>query len=229
MAVYQDLSDLLPPIGEALEIACDAPQNAIVGKLIEGDHLLRTVRYPGSIKKGEEGAAPHTDSNYITILPPATSKGLELFHNNVWIPVVVPEGAVVVNVGSMLEHMTNGYFHSALHRVVKYEDGGDDRYSVAFFVHSRENDSMSPLSSCIAKMNGIQLFPKATRQYLLYQRLFAMGRTTQEMDRKYLESWGGIERWKSFEKMHGPESEIMQEIDKVKEIIERKKETKTSK
>lgn len=218
LQLYQNLSQLVLPLASALEEATDVSNQALQKMVKEGDHLLRLVRYPGELAQGVEGAAPHIDSNLFTILPPATSKGLEVFINNVWVPVKVPSDAVVVNSGSMLEHLTNGYFRSVLHRVIKYENGGPDRYSAAFFVHSRENDAMTPLKSCILKTGGMQKYPEATRQYLLYQRLFAMGRTTPSMTAKFME-WGDIQRWKSFITKNDPRTVLVEELNKVSSLL----------
>jgi isopenicillin N synthase-like dioxygenase len=185
--------------------------------LVEGDHLFRIIKYPETLLAKEEGAAPHTDSNFFTLLPPATSKGLEVLFNEKWMPVIVPPNAVIVNVGSMLEHMTNGFFHAAVHRVVKHEDV-KDRYAIAFFVHSRENDAMTPLSSCIQLTGGEQKYPEATRQELLDQRLIAMDRATKEKISKFASS-GLIERWKKFLGQNDSRKSLQHELQKVAESV----------
>jgi len=222
MELYRNLSDVAVPLATGIEEAIGAPLGTLHSKIQEGDHLLRLVRYPGDLKKGVEGAAAHIDSNFYTILPPATERGLEVSIQGEWIPVIVPSNAVIVNVGSMLEHMTNGYFHSALHRVVKYEEGGDDRYSLAYFVHTRENDAMTPLASCIERTGGVQKYPEATRQYLLYQRLFAMGRTTPMMEHRF-HQWGNIKRWEGYFSPNDARVELVAEVEKVKQIMALKK------
>jgi isopenicillin N synthase-like dioxygenase len=219
--LYSHLSDLVIPITTGIEEAIDAPPGTILKMVSQGDHLLRLVKYPGIIPRGVEGAAAHTDSNFFTLLPQASSEGLEVEIAKKWNQVIVPNGSVVVNVGTMLEHMTNGYFQAALHRVIKYQEGGPDRYSVAYFVHARENDPMTPLSCAIAKTGGIQRYPAATRQQLLNQRLFAMQRTTPKMDKEFLDS-GGIQRWEGFITPSDPRTQMVLELEKVKRLLAQK-------
>ncbi len=218
MQLYHHFSDLVHPISESIERAIGASPSYLKKMTAEGDHLFRLVRYPKTLEPKQEGAAPHTDSNLYTILPPATGKGLEVLVDQQWVPVIVPPSAVIVNVGSMLEHMTNGYFHAAVHRVVKYEEQKGDRYSVAFFVHTRENDLMTPHPSSIEKTGGTQKYPHATRQELLDQRLVAMDRATPEKIQKYADS-GLLNRWKGYIQPEDVRKGILLELEKVESVL----------
>lgn len=224
ITLSNNFADLVHPISVAIEEAIGAPPTYLQKMLAEGDHLFRIIKYPQTLKVKEEGAAPHTDSNFFTLLPPATSKGLEVQLNGEWQPVVVPPNAVIINGGSMLENMTNGLFQAAVHRVVKYEDVGD-RYAIAFFVHSREDDPMTPLPSCIEQTGGVQKYPEATRQELLDQRLIAMGRATKDKIDKFAAS-GLIERWKNFLGEKDPRTGLRTELEKVSKVLKEHKAPK---
>lgn len=176
MLFYEKLSEFIFPIAQAIEQDIKAPDHYLQKMLGEGDHLFRAVYYEST---GEEGAAPHTDSNFITFLPPATSKGLEVLVRGEWIPVIVPSNAMIVNIGSMAEHWTNGYYKAPYHRVVT-EAGMPPRISIAFFVHSRASDPMGPLETTIDLTGGQRRYPSATRQELLDRRLIEMNRATEE-------------------------------------------------
>ncbi len=121
----------------------------------EGNSIMRAIEYPEHANPltGEEVtlggningmcAAPHTDINVMTFLE-AREEGLELWHNKKWIPVTItsPE-LIVVNSGDMLEHLTNGYYRSGVHRVVCRKN--THRFSIPYFCHIKENESIVPL------------------------------------------------------------------------------------
>ncbi|KAL9110675.1 MAG: hypothetical protein Q9227_004852 [Pyrenula ochraceoflavens] len=65
------------------------------------------------------------------------SKGLEVWYppTQDWIPVPPKEGAYVINMGDMMQKVTNGWYRSARHRVNSY--GTNHRYSVPFFLNGQ--------------------------------------------------------------------------------------------
>lgn len=121
--------DLSKVQGETLQnMAKDSPNT-----------LLRILHYPPLPPNAEPGAvraAAHGDINLITLLISATQPGLEVQDlNGDWHAVECEPGALVVNVGDMLEHASNGVFKSTVHRVVNPLDENVSRYSMPFFVH----------------------------------------------------------------------------------------------
>ncbi|MEN9344025.1 MAG: hypothetical protein RLZZ453_812 [Chlamydiota bacterium] len=146
-----------------------------------GDSLLRALYYPAMTQEeihGDQGelfwAAPHTDIDLLTILPYATAKGLQVEIDGKWLNVVVPEDAFVVNIGDMLENMTNGLFVSSHHRVVA-ESPDQDRFSVVFFVHPYDQAPLNPLPAAIELSGGVQKYAEGTRQEFLWERLLELG------------------------------------------------------
>src|SRR5262249_21856495 len=80
-----------------------------VDKVAMGNSILRLLHYP-PLAPGTAGmrAAPHEDINVITLLLGAEEAGLELLtRDGQWLPVDPPPGAVVVNIGDMLQRLTN--------------------------------------------------------------------------------------------------------------------------
>jgi isopenicillin N synthase-like dioxygenase len=142
----------------------------------DGNSLLRALYYPAlsqsSIDENIPWAAPHTDIDLLAILPYATEKGLQVEIDGQWLTVVVPEDAFIVNVGDMLENLTNGLFKSARHRVVALEPG-KERFSMVFFVHPTDDASLTPLPSCIAQ-TGVQRYAPGTRKEFLWERLLEL-------------------------------------------------------
>lgn len=123
----------------------------------DGNSVLRLLRYPPLPDNAPDGAiraAPHGDINAITLLLGAEEAGLELLtRNGEWLAVSPPPGALAVNIGDMLERLTNGRLRSTTHRVVnpRGEAIGRTRYSMPFFLHFRPDFEIAPLPSCIAE------------------------------------------------------------------------------
>jgi isopenicillin N synthase-like dioxygenase len=54
---------------------------------------------------------------------------------------------ILVNIGDLLNYWTNGLFMSTIHRVVFPPDGGDDRYSIAYFCHPANDTELVQVPS----------------------------------------------------------------------------------
>ena len=121
----------------------------------DGNSVMRLLRYPpleGEEAEGAIRAAAHGDINTITLLLGAEEAGLELLtRQGDWKAVDVPEGALVINVGDMLDRLTNGKLRSTTHRVVnpRGQAAYRARYSMPFFLHFRPDYVIETLPSCI--------------------------------------------------------------------------------
>ena len=147
----------------------------------DGNSVMRLLRYPpleGAEAEGAIRAAAHGDINTITLLLGAEEAGLELLTaQGDWKAVAPPEGALVVNVGDMLDRLTNGKLRSTTHRVVNPR--GDAayraRYSMPFFLHFRPDYVIETLPSCIDADSGTAPpEPISSHDYLM-QRLREIG------------------------------------------------------
>ena len=87
----------------------------------DGNSVMRLLHYP-PVPDAESGAiraGAHEDINLITLLLGAEEAGLELLaKDGRWLPVSPPEGALAVNIGDMLQRLTNGRLRSTTHRVI---------------------------------------------------------------------------------------------------------------
>ena len=121
----------------------------------DGNSVMRLLRYPpleGAEAEGAIRAAAHGDINTITLLLGAEEAGLELLTaQDEWLAIDPPEGALVVNVGDMLDRLTNGRLRSTTHRVVnpRGEAAYRARYSMPFFLHFRPDYVIETLPGCI--------------------------------------------------------------------------------
>ena len=140
---------------EAIALHLDLPQDFFASTVEDGNSVMRLLHYPpveGGMAKGAIRAAAHGDINTITLLLGAEEAGLELLtRHGEWLAVAPPEGALVVNIGDMLDRLTNGRLRSTKHRVVNPtgEAQGRARYSMPFFLHFRPDYVIETLPQCI--------------------------------------------------------------------------------
>ena len=124
-------------------------------------------------------AAEHEDINLITLLMGASSEGLQVLNKQgEWVSITALPNQLVVNVGDMLQRLTNNVLKSTTHRVINppREKWGSSRYSIPFFLHPRSEMRLDCLSSCITLENPAQYEPISGGEYLL-ERLKEIGLT----------------------------------------------------
>ena len=93
--------------------------------------LFRIFRYPPGMPEGW-GVAEHTDYGLLTILATDDRDGLQVRGPDGWLDVPADPGIFVVNLGDMLERMTQGRYRSTPHRVRNRGDG--ERLSFPCFI-----------------------------------------------------------------------------------------------
>lgn len=151
-------------------------------KVHNGNSILRPIHYfpidnPEDVPDDAVRAAEHGDINLITLLMGASADGLQVLRKDgEWIPITALPDQLVVNVGDMLERLTNNKLKSTIHRVVNppKEYLKTSRYSIPFFMHPRSSMDLTCLDNCIDENN-----PKAhadiTAGEFLSQRLAEIG------------------------------------------------------
>lgn len=120
----------------------------------KGNSILRCIHYPPitSEPKSAIRAEQHEDINLITLLVGASADGLQvLTKQGEWIGVTSLPEQIVVNVGDMLQRLTNNRLKSTTHRVVNptRDLWHTSRFSMPFFLHPRSEMSLACLASCI--------------------------------------------------------------------------------
>lgn len=135
--------------------------------------LLRILRYPpltGNESPGAIRASAHEDINLITMLPAASESGLQIKPKGTddWIPVEAPPGSIVINVGDMLQELTNGEMPSTTHQVVNPtgDAANKARLTAPVFCHpypemvlSDRYTAKSYLHERLSEINSIALRP----------------------------------------------------------------------
>ncbi len=162
---------------EAIALHLKLPQDFFAPTVEDGNSVMRLLHYPPLGPNAPEGAiraAAHGDINTITLLLGAEEAGLELLTQaGDWKAIDVPEGALVINVGDMLERLTNGRLRSTTHRVVnpRGEAALRSRYSMPFFLHFRPDYLIEPLKSCIGPASESAAPEPISAHDFLMQRL----------------------------------------------------------
>ncbi|CAD7926223.1 unnamed protein product [Amoebophrya sp. A120] len=115
--------------------------------LSEEQTMLRVLHYPAYKSKdfapGAVRAAAHEDINLITVLPAGSARGLQVQSNQSgeWYEVPCVPGSIVINIGDMLQEMTNREYIATTHRVLKMEEG--ERMSTPCFIHATKDTYLS--------------------------------------------------------------------------------------
>lgn len=151
-------------------------------RIHNGPSLLRLLHYyplpEGTpIPPGATRAAEHEDINLITLLIGASAEGLEvLTRSGTWLAPQVAPNQMVINVGDMLQRLTNNRLRSTTHRVTlpPPEKRHLPRLSVPFFLHPRPEVSLACLPSCIDDAHP-KAYPDITAEAFLEERLIQLG------------------------------------------------------
>ncbi len=148
-------------------------------KVEKGNSIVRAIHYPPITEEPKSAirAEQHEDINLITLLVGASAGGLEICtKQNEWVPVTSLEDQIVVNVGDMLQRLTNNKLKSTTHRVVNppRELWHTSRYSIPFFLHPKSAMDLSALKECV-DANHPKAFPDITAGVYLDERLREIG------------------------------------------------------
>ena len=177
--VYQKLEETGREMLRAIALHLNLDENYFDAKIHNGNSILRPIHYPPITHEPKDAvrAAEHEDINLITLLMGASADGLQVLNKSgEWISVTALPDQIVVNVGDMLQRLTNNKLKSTTHRVVNppIEKWGTSRYSIPFFLHPRSEVSLNCLPSCISESNP-KNFSDITAGEYLEQRIIELG------------------------------------------------------
>lgn len=136
-----------------------------------GNSILRAIHYPPITREPASAirAESHEDINLITLLVGASAGGLQLLNmEGQWLPIVPEDDEIVINVGDMLQRLTNNYLKSTTHRVVNppREEWHLPRLSIPFFLHPRSEMDLSCLEDCVTADRPVAYAPITAGEYL---------------------------------------------------------------
>ncbi|KAF1687744.1 flavonol synthase [Pseudoxanthomonas broegbernensis] len=174
--LYQALDALGARVLSALALHIGLPGDWFADKTDSGNSILRPIHYPPITAEDVPNvrAGAHEDINLITLLVGASASGLEvLSRQGQWVPLTADADTIVVNIGDMLQRLTNHVYPSTTHRVVnpRGEEARKPRYSVPFFLHPNPDFLIDVLPSTVTPANPSRYLEPITAQGYLEQRL----------------------------------------------------------
>lgn len=180
--IYQKLESNGKHLLRAIATYLELPIDYFDGHVHNGNSILRGIHYfpiehPEELSDDAVRAGAHEDINLITLLIGASADGLEvLTRGNEWLPIKAHHSDIVVNVGDMLQRLTNNKLRSTTHRVVNppRELMKTSRFSVPFFLHPRSDMDLTSLDSCIDEEHP-KLYSDMTAGEYLDERLREIG------------------------------------------------------
>ena len=166
--------------------------------------MLRVLHYPGyaqdTQEQGAVRAAAHEDINLITVLPAGSARGLQVLskQSGEWYEVPLVEGSIIINIGDMMQEMSDHAYISTTHRVIKMDEdkpksvasgedsdgsvdlfGMHDRMSTPCFIHLKRK---CPLSEAYG-----------SAEHYLLERLVTLGvKPRTELDEFLKQYPGGV-------------------------------------
>jgi isopenicillin N synthase-like dioxygenase len=180
--LYQSLETAGMHLLRAIATYLELPQEYFDDKIRNGNSILRPIHYygiedPDAVPADAVRAAEHEDINLITLLIGASAEGLQVLDKqSEWIDAKPEPHQIVINVGDMLQRLTNDRLKSTTHRVVNppRERMHEPRYSVPFFLHPVSSMDLSVLPSCVDDAHPKAYEDISAGQYL-EQRLREIG------------------------------------------------------
>lgn len=174
--LYDALDKLGSQVLAALALHIGLPEDYFRDKTDYGNSILRPIHYPPITTPDVPNvrAGAHEDINLITLLVGASSAGLEvLSRKGEWVPFTADQDTIVVNIGDMLQRLTNHVYPSTTHRVVNPpgELARQPRYSTPFFLHPNPDFLIDVLPSCVTAENPSRYPEAITAQGYLEERL----------------------------------------------------------
>ncbi len=182
LEVYKSLESTGVEMLRAIALYLGLDENYFDSRVKHGNSILRPIHYfpienPDAVPADAVRAAEHGDINLITLLMGASADGLQVLrHDGKWIPITALPEQLVVNVGDMLERLTNKKLKSTIHRVVNPAKHlmNQPRYSIPFFMHPRSEVNLASLPQCIDEHHP-KIWTDITAGEFLNERLKEIG------------------------------------------------------
>ncbi len=171
LALYDAFDEAGVKVLRAIARFLEVDEDYFTDTVRDGNSVMRLLHYPAQAEPtgNHIRAGAHEDINTITLLLGAEEAGLELkTKDGRWIPVSPKEGELVINIGDMLQRLTNGRLRSTSHRVVNPapDRASHARYSMPFFLHFRPDFMIEALPGTIPAGEEPKWPPISSHEYL---------------------------------------------------------------
>ena len=128
---YQHIRMIGRKIFGAFALALNLEEHFFDAQLRHSPSQLRLIHYPfNPAAQDATGIGAHTDYECFTLLFP-TAPGLQVLDKNgAWLDVPIIENTMIMNIGDMMEILSNGRYLATKHRVKRVNE---ERYSFPLF------------------------------------------------------------------------------------------------
>ncbi|XP_031097047.1 S-norcoclaurine synthase 1-like [Ipomoea triloba] len=146
------------------EINLGIEKGNLTSKFEDGIQGIRMNYYPPCMQAEKViGLTPHSDATGLTLLVQVNEvKGLQIKKDAKWVPIKPIPGAIIINIGDIMEIMSNGEYRSIEHRAVV--SGQKERLSIAAFHSSNIGTDVGPLSDLLK--NGSKYKTLSSEEYV---------------------------------------------------------------
>lgn len=150
-------------------VALDLPPDWFDAMFAHPNMIQRLTHYPAhdAYDEDEFSIAPHTDSGFMTLLPPSNVPGLAIrLPDGRWFDAPLVSGAFVVNGGDILRRWTNETFLATPHRAINRS--GEARYAIPFFFDPHPDTLIECVPTCCSLQHPPKYAPFTYDDYALW-------------------------------------------------------------
>ncbi|RWE36709.1 2-oxoglutarate and iron-dependent oxygenase domain-containing protein [Mesorhizobium sp.] len=166
---HEGMVDLAKNLLQGIALSLGVAESYFENLMRNPISIQRLLHYPpqsGYIGEDMIGIGAHTDYGILTILAQDDVGGLQVMNRDGnWVQGTPIDGTFIINVGDLLQRLTNGVYLANLHRVVN--SSGRERYSIPFFIDADFDALIEPLKSCVTDGNPQRYRPVACGEHKL--------------------------------------------------------------
>lgn len=169
-AYYDAVFALSNALFRGFALALNLPEDSFTKLITAPPSQLRLAHYPfrPDIQDDRPGIGAHTDYECFTILL-VTEDGLEVQNGAAeWIDAPAVEGAFIINIGDMMEVLSNGHYVATMHRVRKVKQ---ERYSFPMFCACDYDTVIKPVQSLLSPDRPSRYEPIVCGEHLYAQTM----------------------------------------------------------
>lgn len=177
-AYYQHLQAIGRQLFAAFAQALGHAEDFFIAHLQHPPSQLRLIHYPyHAHAHDQEGIGAHTDYECFTLLF-ATTDGLQVLNKQgQWIDIPVVANSLIMNIGDMMEILSNGRYMATKHRVKKVSA---ERYSFPLFFSCDYDYEIAPIvhnesAKYAALKGGEHLFNQTAQTFQYLKQRIARG------------------------------------------------------